>query len=337
MTAQSNCRPLPALAARAVRPMKLRSRILLILLGAAAAMSLSVSAWSYWTSGGSGGAQGVTATLNPPTNVAASAPLDSSTVSVSWTGALMSTGQAASGYYVIRIRNVDSARLPACGTSPSTTTSAFSCNDLGVTDGAYSYSVTAVSGSWTAVGTASVTVSVVNDSSRPTVAVTSISPTPNGNGYNNASPVVVNIGGSDASGIESITYTVDGGSAMTIAGSPIAVSVSGDGIHPLTFYSTDNVGKTSDTGSVLIRIDTGIPAAASAPTMTTATDTGSSTTDGITKNVTPGFHRHRRGWDHRHVVRRRDGAGQWNRLGRHLHGRLERAGKRRPRHHGPGY
>ncbi len=267
--------------------MRLRRRICLILLGTVAAMTLCVSAWAYWTNAGLGSAEGVTATLDPPTGAVASAPIDSTTVSVSWNAALLSTGQPASGYYVIRIRNSDRATFPACGTSPSTPTATVSCDDLSVTDGDYHYSVTAVSGSWTAVGIDSNTVTVVNDSSLPSIRVTSISPTPNTNSYNNSSPVAANLSATDVSGIASISYTVDGGATVTVGASNASVPVSGDGIHTITFSATDNNGQRSATGTVLIRIDTGTPVAPSAPTMTAATDSGSSPSDGITKVTTP--------------------------------------------------
>ena len=269
--------------------MTIPRRFGLVLLGAFCVLSLSVSAWAYWTNTGHGAANGATGTLNAPSNVSAAAPVDSSTVSLSWTGSGLATGQPASGYYVTRIRNSDVAAAPACGTSLSTPTAAVSCSDIGVTDGDYHYTVTAVAGSWTATSNASNSVTVINDSSLPSVTVTSISPTPNGNGYNNSSPVVANISATDISGIASITYTIDSGSPVTVLSSTAAVSIAGDRIHTITFFAVDNNGQLSETGTVLVRIDTGIPAAPSAPVMTAGTDTGSSTIDGITNVVTPAF------------------------------------------------
>ncbi|MEP6760345.1 MAG: Ig-like domain-containing protein, partial [Sporichthyaceae bacterium] len=188
-----------------------------------------------------------------------------------------------------RVRDSDSATFPACGTSASSPTSALSCNDLGVTDGDYHYTVTAIFGSWTAVSAASSSVTVINNASLPTVTVTSVSPTPNGSGYNNSSPVIVNLTASAGLGIASITYTVDAGSPVTVTTSTAAVSVSGDGTHTITFSARDTAGNDSATGSDVVRIDTVAPSAPSAPGLTAASDSGSSSTDGITKVTAPTF------------------------------------------------
>jgi hypothetical protein len=77
-------------------------------------------------------------------------------VTVSWTA---STGtSAAIGYYIIR---TDSFNVPAaaCGTSPTVTISALTCTESGIAAGTYTYTVTAVSGTWTATSSpAAVTV-----------------------------------------------------------------------------------------------------------------------------------------------------------------------------------
>ena len=266
-----------------------RRRLWLVLAGVAAAFSLGAVAWAFWGSGGGGGSVAGTGTLNPPGNATATAPMNSATVAVSWAGSALGTGQPAQGYYVLRIRNSDGAPFPACGTSASAPTAAVSCSDLSVTDGTYHYTVTALFGSWTAVSAASNSVTVVNDSSLPSITVTSISPTPNGNGYNNSSPVVVNLSASAGSGITSITYTVDSGSPVTVTAATAAVSVAGDGIHTITFTARDNAGNDSETGSVFVRIDTVAPAAPSAPSLTAASDSGASSSDRVTNVTTPTF------------------------------------------------
>ena len=158
-----------------------------------------------------------------------------------------------------------------------------------MTDATYRYTVTAVYGSWTSVSTPSPPVSVVNDSSLPTISVASISPTPNGNGYNNTSPVRVNLLASDASGIASITSQVDGGTPVVVYADTATITVTGDGVHAISFFAKDNANKTSATGSLFIRIDTASPAAPSAPVLTAASDSGSSNSDGITNVATPTF------------------------------------------------
>ena len=173
-------------------------RVVLAVLGAAVVLPLGTAALAFWTAGGDGAAAAATGSLSAPTNVVADAPEDSGTVAVSWDAATLGTGQAAQGYFVTRIHDTDGVTSPACGTSAASPTAALSCDDLSVADGTYHYRVTAVFGSWTAQGLPSASVTVVNDSGRPEVTVTSISPTPNGNGYNNSTPVVVNLSATDA-------------------------------------------------------------------------------------------------------------------------------------------
>jgi hypothetical protein len=134
----------------------------------AAVLGIGV-AWAYWTAQGSGNAAANVATFNPPTNVTASTTTGTGTVGLSWSAASLSTGGAPTGYYVSRITNSSSASAPACGSSPSAPIAGTSCNDTGVADGTYHYSVTAIYHSWTAVSGSSNSVTVVNI--RPDVTV----------------------------------------------------------------------------------------------------------------------------------------------------------------------
>lgn len=202
-------------AATAVRVTRRAIPVLFV----ATALSLGAVAFAFWSTAGVGSSVASTGTLNAPTNLVVSAPVDSGTVAVSWDGASLGTGHSAEGYYVTRVRHSDGATNPACGTSISSPTPNLSCDDVSIADGTYHYTVTALIGSWTAESAASASVTVVNDSGRPTVTVTSISPTPNANGYNQTSPVVVNLSASDDSGIASITYRVDSGTPVTVAAS----------------------------------------------------------------------------------------------------------------------
>ncbi len=213
--------------------------------------------------------------------------MDSATVAVSWTGATLGTGQPASGYNVLRVRNSDGATFAACGTTPSAPTSGLACNDPSVVDGIYHYTVTALIGSWTAASAAGNDVTVVNDSSPPTISVTSVSPTPNGNGFNNSSPVVVNLSAAAGYGVQAITYTVDSEDPVTVYSSTAAVPVAGEGVHSITFFATDNTADTSATGSKTVWIDTSAPSEPSAPVVAASSDSGSSATDGITSSPTP--------------------------------------------------
>ncbi len=266
-----------------------------VILGAALALAMGTAAWAYWVSSAVGSGAASTGNLAAPTDVVASAPMNSSTVAVTWAGSTLLSGQPATGYYVVRIRDADGAIFPGCGTSLASLTTTLSCSDLGVTHGTYHYRVTAVFGSWTAGRASLHPVTVVDDSSLPTVAVVSVSPAPNVNGYGKTSPVVVNLsaspasGGSSGSAIASITYSINSGASVTSSGATAAASVTGNGIHTLTYSAKDASGRTSVTSSLLVRIDTVAPAAPSRPVMTAESDSGSSSTDGITKVMAPTF------------------------------------------------
>lgn len=286
--------PLPVSSASGV-PRKRRTvvpvlrRALLLALGIAAAVCLGTAAWAFFSSAGIGNAVAGTGNLNAPTAVTASAPLNSSTVTVNWTAGQLSSGQPATGYYVLRIRTSDNATFPACGTSIISPAAGLTCADTGVTDGTYRYTVTALFGSWTAAGPSSSNVTVVNNTGLPSINVSSINPSPNSNGYNNTSPVTVSLAASGGAGVISITYALDGGTPVTVLGSTAAVQVAGDGIHTLTYSAKDLLLQDSATGTVLVRIDRAAPAAPSAPALTAASDSGASATDRITNVTAPTF------------------------------------------------
>ena len=256
-------------------------------LGAALVLGFGGAAWAFWTTSGEGEASAATGELWAPANVVANAPMNSGTVSVAWDTATLSTGQPATGYFVIRTRDSDGAVEEACGTSSEAPITATSCADTGVADGKYHYAVTSLIGSWSALSANSPSVTVINDDSLPTVTVTSITPSPNGNGWINASPVTVHLSAYAGFGIASITYTVDGGAPTTVDSDEADVVVAGDGVHTVRFSAEDTQGSVSATDSVLIRIDRIAPIAPSAPVLTVASDSGVSSTDAITKVTTP--------------------------------------------------
>lgn len=249
-------------------------------------------AWATWSQSGAGTATAGTATLNAPTATIVSSSVNTDTVSVSWTGATLSTGGLVNGYRVYRIRTSDSATFNACGTSASALVTSASCTDTGVVDGTYRYVVASIVGSWTATGAISGSVSVVNNSTLPSIGVSTVSPAANTNGYNNSSPVSVTLtttAGSAGSAVVSIRYTIDAGSLVTVASTSTVISVSGAGTRTLSFTCVDSAGRVSAAGSFLVRIDTVAPAAPSAPVMTAATDTGLFATDAVTRSTVPQF------------------------------------------------
>jgi hypothetical protein len=79
------------------------------------------------------------------------------------------------------------------------------------------------------------------------------------------------------------TTTADASGNWAITSSALAASS-----HTLTTKATDAAGNTSVASSGLtVTIDTSAPSAPSAPDLSAATDTGSSSTDNITRNTTP--------------------------------------------------
>ena len=107
--------------------------------------------WAFWTGSGAGSSTGAVNTLAPPTAVTATAVPGTSTVSVSWVATSAPGGGPITGYFVQRL--LGSSPSPACGSSPSALlpTAATSCNDTSVSIGTYTYTVTAVFHSWTAL------------------------------------------------------------------------------------------------------------------------------------------------------------------------------------------
>lgn len=259
-------------------------------LGVVGSLWLVGPATAYETTPGGGSGSAATASLNAPSAPVATATPNSGTVPVSWGAATLSTGQPVQGYYVLRIRSSDQAVAAACGTSASVLVTATACSDQGVADGTYRYQVVAVVGTWTASSVLSGAATVVNDTSRPSVAVTSATPAANANGWNNTSPVSLIVTGSPGAGgipVVSVTTWVDSGTHTTTLGTSATVSVTGDGIHTVSFYATDTLLKQSETVTYTVRIDSTAPAAPSTPRLTAASDTGSSSSDGITRVTTP--------------------------------------------------
>ncbi len=139
---------------------------------AAGLLAVGGAGWAYFASTGSGSGAANVGVLTAPTHVVAGAPTGS-TVPVSWSGAAEPSGGSA-GYYVTRTPSPSGPPAMACGSSPSSllVASSSSCNDTSVPDGTYSYTVTAVYNSFSAVSTSSNQVTVA--SIAPTAAAPGI-------------------------------------------------------------------------------------------------------------------------------------------------------------------
>jgi hypothetical protein len=117
------------------------------------------TASSYLSSRGSGTGHALVGSLTAPTGVTATTA--GSTMSVAWTAAIFPASVSGDGYYVQRFAGATA--VAACGSSPSHLISAASvgCTDSGspsgsgVPAGTYTYRVTAVFRTWTALSAAS--------------------------------------------------------------------------------------------------------------------------------------------------------------------------------------
>ncbi len=143
------------------------------------------------------------------------------------------------------------------------------------TDGTHtvSYFATDVAGNAGSAQTATVRIDKVLP-----VASASVTPTPNGNGFNKVSPVTVNLSGTDAtSGVASLTYKVDSGTPVTVSGSSASVPVSGDGTHTVVYSALDRAGNSSGNQSQQVKIDT----VTATPTVTVPTYVNTANTSSV--------------------------------------------------------
>jgi hypothetical protein len=239
-------------------------------------------AWAFWTSHGAGTASATAATFNPPTNVTATSTAGTGSAGLTWSAASLSTGGAPTGYYVTRIGGGTAA---ACNSSATTLITGTSCTDTGVADGSYTYQVTAVYHSWTAVSAVSNSVTVSN--TRPSVTVNQAS-----GQADPARSLPINFTATFSEAVVDFTSsavtvggTAPGTPSVTISGTgpsyTIAVSgLTGSGtvtasIAANTVHSTHGAGNTASTSTDnTVSYDPVAPTVA-APTVTAAVTFGS--------------------------------------------------------------
>ncbi|MBV9822518.1 MAG: hypothetical protein JO144_09790 [Actinobacteria bacterium] len=207
-------------------------------------------AGSLWTGTESARSAGVTTDSQAPTVVATSSPAANANGwnNASVTVTLTATDEAGGS-------GVKTISYAVDGGSTVTVTGASTTVSL-TTDGVHtvSYFATDVAGNAGSPQTSTVRIDRVLPSASATVT-----PTPNGNGYNKVSPVTVNLSASDAaSGVASVIYQVDGGSAVTVPGSTASVSVTGDGTHTVVYSAVDKAGNSTGNQSQTVKIDTAI-------------------------------------------------------------------------------
>jgi hypothetical protein len=202
---------------RAIRLVSSSKRRLTLLGVVVVGLASALSAVAFFTTTGSGTGSANAGSLNPPTNVTVPGT-SSGTVHVTWTASVTGPGFATpDGYYAER--NDGSSWSPACGTSPTSLETGTSCDDTISVDGSYTYRVTAVYHSWTAMSTASNAVAVSVGATHFVLSAASTTPT--------------------AGAADNLTITAKTGANAT------AASYTGD--HMLTFTGAGTIGGNDPT------------------------------------------------------------------------------------------
>ena len=174
---------------------------------------------------------------------------------------LTASGQA--GYWI-----TNDAGTPAVSLTGGPGTAPFTANMTApATAGTYTYKVWAAKGK-PGGGMALSTTYQVTVASAPPAGDTQAPVTTASGAANNAwykSGVTVNLSAADnagGTGIDYITYTLDGGAAVKVAGATAQVPVSGDGPHTIQYAATDLSANTEATHTLTVNIDSTKPAAA---------------------------------------------------------------------------
>jgi hypothetical protein len=230
-------------------------RLLAVVAGLLVALIGTVAA-AAWLSSGSGSAAASATSVgraNAPTAVRGTG-----VVLLSWSASTMTDGSAVGGYQVVR--HSGSTSTVVC------TVTSVGCTDTSPLAGAVDYGVIATVGTqWR--GPESDTTPFAYDDQAP-VTSASVSPLPNAANWNNGA-VTVTLSATDggiSSGVDHITYSVDGGSPVSIAGASTAFALSATGTHLVSYFAVDGAGN-AETGHVLTaKIDPSAPITTATPT-----------------------------------------------------------------------
>ncbi|GAA3317630.1 OmpL47-type beta-barrel domain-containing protein [Arthrobacter ramosus] len=213
--------------------------------------------------------------------------LNGTNVTVNWAAVTTPTGHAVAGYTVARYSAPTGGTKIAAGGGCAGIVSGLSCVEQNLPGGTWYYTVTPVISLWTGAESARST-GVAIDTTPPTISVTSISPTPNGAGFNHTSPMTVNLSAVDntgGSGVANIKYAVDGGSTVTVNAATAAVNVTGDGTHTVSYFATDVAGNASSPQAQTVKIDTTAPVVGVASISPTPNSLGYNRTSTVTVNL----------------------------------------------------
>ena len=108
----------------------------------------------------------------------------------------------------------------------------------------------------------SVTASFAANDSTPPITTASVSPSPNGTGWNKSN-VTVTLASADnpgGSGVNSITYQMSGAQAVTVPGSAASFTISAEDITTVSYYAQDNAGNVEAVETLVVNIDKTPPA-----------------------------------------------------------------------------
>jgi glycosidase len=105
--------------------------------------------------------------------------------------------------------------------------------------------------------------SPVNVDLVPPVASITTTPSANGNGWINTSPVTVNLSATDTgSGVEQLRYWINNGPVTVVAGSTATTQISGEGTNTVDLRAIDNAGNISSLTTLPVNIDVTPPVVA---------------------------------------------------------------------------
>jgi hypothetical protein len=231
--------------------MKVATKFLVTLVTVATTTAFAAAGWAYWSTNGSGTASAAGRALAPPINV--NVPTWSSgSVFVQWTASSMTSPNVApAGYYVQRFSGTTASA--ACGSSPSSLVTATTCTDAGVSQGTYTYKVTAVLHSWSARSGTSNAVTV--DTTAPVTTDNATS------AWTRSAQVTLTPVDTGGSGISSTYYTTDGTTPTTSSHQGTSIVLSTQGVYTIKYFSVDAAGNSEAVKTAVnqVRIDTTPP------------------------------------------------------------------------------
>jgi hypothetical protein len=235
-------------------------RLLAVIAGLAIAL-IGTVAVAAWLSSGDGNGTATATTVNQAN--APTATRGSGSVGLTWTASALANNAPVGGYRVVR--HVGSSTSDVCTV---TLPAALTCTDNGPIATAVSYGVIATIGThWQ--GPESSLTAFTYDNVAP-VTTANVSPAPNAATWNNTAVTVAlqaSDSGSPNSGVDHLSYTIDGGSAVVVNAATTSFTVSGAGTHTVGYNAVDGAGNPESSHTLTIKIDPSAPTTTVTPTV----------------------------------------------------------------------